>query len=93
MSLPFLTHHFPFPTFSSFSPSFPLPFPSALVPNDIVDEDEDKDDKSHKPEHVPAGGGGKHLVQPPHGGAHQPIRARKPVALRVDMIREKKGGV
>ena len=57
--------------------------PSALVPDDVVDEDEDKDDKSHEPEHVPAGGGGEHLVEPPHGRAHQPVRPRKPVALRV----------
>ena len=76
-------------------PSLRLPslLPSAsnlaLVPDDVVDEDENKDDKGHKPEHVPAGGGGEHLVQPPHGRAHQPVRPRKPIALRDDMIEEK----
>ena len=89
-----LTGDTPFPTSSSlppssFPPSFPLRSPSALVPDNVVDEYEDKDDKGHEPEHVPAGGGGKHLVQPPHGRAHQPVRPRKPIALRVDMIEEK----
>lgn len=63
--------------------SLSLRSPSALVPDDVVDEDEDKDDEGHEPEHVPAGRGGEHLVQPPHGRAHQPVRPRKPVALRV----------
>ena len=93
-SSPLLTGDTQFPTSSSlppssFPPSFPLRSPSALVPDNVVDEDEGKDDKGHEPEHVPAGGGGEHLVQPPHGRAHQPVRPRKPIALRVDIIEEK----